>query len=244
MHAALVKRQLPGVVGALRRTARAALDIEAGRAAIDQESGHQLALAAFALLHPGAGEKDGKIRNHRTADEVLGTIDDEIVAVAFGGGRHRQDVGTSARLGECEDFLFLAGDAGFEVFFDLIAGTGHQYLRRPVDITVQAVAGFAELAFEQSQRLVVEAAAADFLGQVGRVKAHLQRPALDPLAERFRHFAVSIDLGLVRLQLLFAKSPQRAYDHVLFGSQVVIHEPRIRWQINASNHIPFACLVY
>ena len=87
-----------------------------------------------------------------------------------------------------------------------------------MQITVQPIAGFAELAFKQRQAAVIEPATAHVHRQIGRIKPHFQRFLFDRGAQLRRHFAAAIDLGFVRRQLLCNKSAHRLNQHgLLFG---------------------------
>ena len=96
----------------MRDVAVAGPHLEARDALVDQERGDQLALAARGVLLAGGGEQNDEVRMVGVADEVLGAVDDEVVALAHRGGLHAAQVRARARLGHRQAIDALAAHAG------------------------------------------------------------------------------------------------------------------------------------
>ena len=80
------------------------------------------------------------------ADEMLGAVDDEIVAVLFGKAFHAAHVGAHARLGHGEAIHHFSLNRGKEIFLALLADAGHQNVGGPCDaVPMERVVGAAEL---------------------------------------------------------------------------------------------------
>ena len=103
-HPAFAELQDAVVVAAMRDVAVAGPDLEARRALVDQESGHQPAFAARGLFLAGDREQDDEIRVIGMADEVLGAVDDEIRAALDRAGLHAAHIRSGPRLGDRQAF--------------------------------------------------------------------------------------------------------------------------------------------
>ena len=112
VHAALVKPELPGVVGTLGSTTRPAFDFKSRSTLINQESGDQFTLTFFGLFYTGQGKQDREIGFYRAADKMFGTIDDKLFTFAHRFGHHRQNIRTSSGFGQCKHFFFLSANTG------------------------------------------------------------------------------------------------------------------------------------
>jgi len=145
----------------------AAPQIETLGAAVDQEGGHPLAWALGGFVEARGGEDDGEIGEGVAADEVLGAVDEVIVAVAFRSGGHRHDVRARPRLGERKALVALAAHARQQVALALVAVAGEQNLRRPPDEVLQGEARLREFPLHQGETGVTEAAAAHLFRKVG-----------------------------------------------------------------------------
>ena len=125
---------------------------------------------------PVRGEEDHEVGRVGVADEVLGSRDDPVGAVADRPGAHAAQVRTRLRLGHREALGALAGHHRPQVARPLVTLTGQQDPGRPGDDEhLQRVAGVAELALHEHPGHRVEAAAADLLGHVGGVEPRAQR---------------------------------------------------------------------
>src|SRR5690606_9906340 len=104
---------------------------EARRSLVDEKGGDLLALAAWAVLLARGHEDDGKSGDVGVADEMLGAVEDPVVAVLTRGGLHAAQIRPRAGLGHGEAVPGLAADAGVEILLLLLVRTGKQDVRRP-----------------------------------------------------------------------------------------------------------------
>ena len=90
-------------------------------ALVDEEGGHLLARPRAAFLDAGGRQQDHEVRVVGMADEMLGAVDDEVVAVAHRGGLHAAQVRAGARLGHRQAVGALAAHARQQVALALLA---------------------------------------------------------------------------------------------------------------------------
>ena len=94
--------------------------------------------------------------------------------------------------------------------------TRHQQFCRPPGKAMQRVGYLAELALHDGKTGVVETTPADRLRQVGSVKSHLDRFALDPLSLFGTDLPSAFHLDLKRKQFLGNESLNGIGQHPLF----------------------------
>ena len=210
-------------VAPVAHAAIALRDVEALLAHVDQERGDALAGTAGGLVDSSHREHDGEVRHHRAGDEVLGAVEDPVVAVTPGTGLHRHDVGPRLGLGEREQLALLRPRAGQQVALPLIALACEQDLGRPADPGMQRMAGLAVLALDDGHAPVAEPAPTHRLRQVRGVQPGLHGPPLDLASELRRHLAAAVDLVLVRIDLPFHEGSDRVEQHSLLVAQLDIH---------------------
>ena len=102
MHAAIGEFEDAVVVAAMRDVAVAVAHGEALGALVDEEGGDELLLAARRILLARRGKQDDEIGDIGMADEMLGAVDDEIIAVLTGEAFHAAHIGARAGLGHGE----------------------------------------------------------------------------------------------------------------------------------------------
>jgi hypothetical protein len=95
--------------------------LEAGRAHVDQKRGHELAAASRRLLLARGSEQNHEIRMIDMTDEMLGAVDDEVVALLHGGGLHAAQIGTGLRLAHGQTLDPLTAHGGQQVALALLA---------------------------------------------------------------------------------------------------------------------------
>jgi len=123
-QAAVVEAQDTVVISAVGDRPVSFADFEPRNAAIHQQAGDAFLRAAGRGLLPGRHEYDDEIGDVRVADEMLGAVDDEIVAVAARKGLHAADIGPRVRLGHGQRVQFLTLDAGRQVTLALLVVAG------------------------------------------------------------------------------------------------------------------------
>src|SRR5699024_8794358 len=162
--AAVDEGELALVVSAMGHARRAAGDLETGSIPVNEERRDEVARSPRRLLGAGCGEEDDEISGVRMADEVLGAVDDVVVAITYRTCVHRAHIRSSARFGHRQAVVALTADRGQQVAFTLLALTGFEDVARPGDEHLQSEARLAELAFGQCETDGVEPAASEFLG--------------------------------------------------------------------------------
>ena len=180
-------------------------------------------LLAVVLVGVGDGEDDGEIGVAGVADEVLAAVEDEVVAVTHGAGLDRVGVGAGARFGQGEAVDLLALDARQQVVVDLLAGAGHEDLRRPRDEHVQRPGDLRQLALDQRLGQVVQAATTDLFGHVEGVETGGDRLAANLRGQLRGDFVGAVDLGFIGQQFLLDEAAYRVHQHFLFLGQLEIH---------------------
>src|SRR5262245_48468815 len=221
-HAAIAEAQLMVVIGAGADRARAAVELEALGADVDQEGGDALAQALLRLVGAGDGEQDDEVGAAHAANEMLAAVDDVVVAVLAGAGLDAHGVGAGVGLGEGESLLALALHRRDQIHVALVADAGVEDLRGAADPADQAVGRLAELAVHEGGRQKIEPAAAGLGRHVGGVEPLLQRALLDLLAEIERHLAEPLGLALVRKDFLLHELAHGVDEHaLLFGRREI-----------------------
>src|SRR5262249_29465588 len=154
------------VIAAMRDGVVAAPDLEARRAAVDEEAGDALLGAGGAALLAGCDEDDDEISDVGMADEVLGAVDDPIAAVAPRMALHAADVGAGIGLGHGERVDLLAGDGRGQIALALLGVAGAKDVGGAAPPDREGHRGAPELAFEEGEGQVVKPAAAERLRDV------------------------------------------------------------------------------
>ena len=85
--------------------------------------------------------------------------------------------------------------------------------------------GPAKLALEQGERHVVEAPAAEFLGNVRRVEAERFHLPLNLATDLERHMTRPFDIGLQRVELFFDEASDSVDHHLLLVGETEVHAP-------------------
>ncbi len=177
---------------------------------------------------PDRRKEDDEIGFIGMADEMLGAVDDEIIAVLHGEAFHAAHVGARARLGHGKAIRFLAAHGGEEIFLALLALAGHQDIGRPRHaVPMQRVVGAAQLLLIEDPGQRIETGAAGFGRHVGGIEAGCDRLGLDLLAQIRAQHAGVFDLGFMRIELVLDEIARRLDDHVLFFGESEIHERQL-----------------
>ena len=199
VQAAIVEFENAVVVAAMRDVLVAVAHGEALGALVDEEGGDQLLLAARRILFAGCGKEDGEGGFIGMADEMLGAVDDEIIAILLGEAFHAAHVGAHARLGHGEAIHHFSLNGGEEIFFALFADAGHEDVGGPRDaVPMQRVIGAAQFLFVENPGQRIEAGAARFGRHVGGIEAGGDGLGLDFLAQSGRStpvFSISASWG-------------------------------------------------
>ena len=224
MDAAIGEDQLAMVKSPVRHAVRTHADFESGRAHVDQQRGDLLLGAVLGLLFPGGGKEDGEIGDIGIADEMLGAVDHEMIALAHGPGLHRAQIGARTRLGEGQAFDALAADGRQQIALDLLARAGAQDIGRPRHGVLKGEGGAAQLALHQGHAHCVQPAAAQLLRHVGGIESGGFRPLAD-LGDQVRgHLVGALHFGLMGHQLLLDEGADRVDQHALLVAGREIHE--------------------
>ena len=172
-----VEEELGGVGLVLADLVELASAAEALHAGLDPEQRD----AASALgLRVGAGSHHHQVGGVPVGDEGLGSVEDPVVAVAYGGGLQRREVGATGRLGHADGREDLAGHEARQPALALLLGGQLDQVRRD-DVGVDAVAGaqrhrdLAELLAEH--RVVPEVAGRGTAVLLGDLQAEQALPA-------------------------------------------------------------------
>ncbi len=222
-QAAVVEGQDAVVVTAVGDGAVTLADLEAGRAAVDEEAGDLLFWPARCVLFTRCDEDDDEIGDVRMADEMLGAVDDPVVAVLAGKALHAAHVGAGIRLGHGERVELVALDRRQQVSFALLVVAGHQDARRAAEEDGEAHRAAAELAFDQREGRMVETGAAHLFGEIAAEEADFLALAGNILAQFGRHDTRALDLVLIRIDFGLDEAADRVDDHLLFIGQCEIH---------------------
>ena len=155
------------------------------------------------------------------ADEMLGAIDDEIIALLFGKAFHATDVRANAGFGHGEAIHHFSLYGGEEIFFALFADAGHKDVGGPCDaIPMERVIGAAQLFFIENPSQRVEAGTARFDRHVGGVEAGGNGLGLDFLTQRRAQNTGGLDLDFMRIEFVGDEIARRLDDHVLFFGEL------------------------
>ena len=114
------------MVSAMRHRVVARSNLEPRGIAVDQETGDLLLAAPVGLFYAGRNEYDAEIRDIGVADEMLGAVDDPVIAIRFRLTLHAANVRACIRLGHRQRIEFLTADDRRQVFFALLTFTGDQ----------------------------------------------------------------------------------------------------------------------
>ena len=163
----------------------------------------------------GGREQDHVVGKVGVAYEVLGAVHDEPVAAALGPTGHAPQVGARARLAHGQALNPLAPHGGQQVLVHLFPGAGPQDVRRAGHYVLQGIAGEAEGPLGQCQGQVVEPAAAQLLGHVGRVQPRGQSPVADLLHQVGPHLAGALHLFFVGDELALHERAHGVDHHFL-----------------------------
>ena len=109
-NAAVVEVDDHVVVAAVGDALVAVDHVAPGRVEVDQEAGDQLLRTAAGLLLAAGGEQDDVVGEVGVADEVLGAVDDVVVAVAHGAALHAAHVAAGVGLAHRHAVDAFAGD--------------------------------------------------------------------------------------------------------------------------------------
>ena len=116
----------------------------------------------------------------------------------------------------------------------LLGVAGAQNVGRPPPPHVQRPGGPAKLALEQGEGQVVEAPAAEFFGNVRRIKAERFDLPLNLATNLERHVTRPFDIGFKWVELFFHKATDGVHHHLLLVGETEVHAPvtdmiRISW---------------
>ena len=189
----------------------------------------ELALAARRVLLARSGKQDDEVGMVGVADEVLGAVDDEVIALLYRARLHAAQIGTGLRLGHGQALDTLAPHGRQQVALALLTPARQQDVGRPPDTAVlQGVACVAQLFLVQHPADAIQSAAADLGGHVGRVQAGGECLGLELLAQLLAQYPAFLHLALVRHQLLAHECARRRDDQLLFLAQRKIHRCLLR----------------
>ena len=202
----------------------AVADFKTRRAAIDEEAGDLLLRAARCFLLAGGDEDNDEIGDIGMRNEMLGAVDDPVVAIGFGKTFHAAHVGTGVRLGHGKRIEFLALDGRDQVFLALLVVAGHENAGGAAKKHGQAHRAPAKLALDERKGLVIEPGATHFLRHVAGEEAEILALLRNLLAELLRHDAGAFHLVLMRIDLGLDEAANGIDDHLLFFGQCEIHD--------------------
>ena len=165
----VVEEQLRRVLGVHADLVEVAATLEPVHAALEHEQRH----AAVALRRIGLDGGHDDVGVDPVRDERLGAVDDVVVAVADGGGRHRRQVGADARLGHRDRRDQLAGaDAGQPPLLLIVVREVQEVGQADVVVQRQPEAGGVDvgplqlLGDDDVEAEVLDAPAAELLGHL------------------------------------------------------------------------------
>src|SRR2546430_618211 len=159
------------------------------------------------------------------ADEVFRTVDDPVVAVLSGRAPHATDVRSGIRFRDGQRVRLLTPNARCQVARSLLPVAGAQDVGRTSPPYVERPGGPAKLALEKGERHVVEAAAAELLGNVRRIEAERLDLPLNLAANLERHLTSPLDIGFQWVQLLFDEATGSIDHHLLLVGETEVHAP-------------------
>ena len=155
---------------------------------------------------------------------MLGAVEHPVAAGLLHRRRlHPAYVRTRIRLGHGQRVHALTTHGGEQVFVALLPLAGHQDVLRPAPEVGQRHRPAPQLAFEQGKGQVIQTTAADFLGEVRGIEAHVQHLLLQALAQFLRHVAELFDLVFVRVDFGFDEGPDGIHHHFLLGGKAELH---------------------
>ena len=192
-------------------------------ALVDQERADSAPGATRCLVDAGSNEQDHEVGHIGVGGEVLGAVDDPVVAVSDGAGRYSSNIGAGVGLTHREAIEAFASNTRQQVLLDLLALARLQDIARPVDLPVQSQVGATELALQQHVGHRVEPTAADLLGHIGGPEPGVHRSLANLLAQLVRQLASALDFFLVRDELLLDEGPHGLDDHLLLVTQLKFH---------------------
>ena len=224
VYAAVAELQNAVVVTAVGNVLVTVADGIARRALVDEESRDELLLAARRLFFAGGGVKNDEVGFIGMADEMLRTVDDEVVAVRARRALHATHVGTDARLRHGHAVRTLAAYSRQQIALALLAFAGHQNVRgarhaRPM----QRIVGAAQLAFVKQPGERIKARPAHFRRHVGGVKPRLDSLGLDGIAQLRAQHARGFHFRFMRVQLVHHEIARGLNNELLLFRQREIH---------------------
>jgi hypothetical protein len=125
-QAAFVEIENAVLVAAVRNRFIAVANLETRRAAIDEETGDELFLAARRVFLSRRDEDDDEISDVGVADEMFGAVYDPVVAVLAGKTFHAAHVRAGIRLGHGKRIELFTAHGRQKVLFALRVVAGHQ----------------------------------------------------------------------------------------------------------------------
>ncbi len=223
-NAAVVEGQFRRVGGAPAMLVEGAGNGEAGGAFLDEEHGDRLAGGALRI---GLGGDAVEVGVDAVGDEHLGAVEDEIVAVAAGGGADALHVGAGVGLGDADggdgvardDAGHVGGLLGVGARVEEVDG-GHVGMDQHGDGEA-GVGGAAEFLGQHGGGAGVHRRAAVFLGVADAEEAERAHLAEHVAGDR----AVNLPLVGVGLHLLGHEAAQLVAQHFVFlcQEQVLCH---------------------
>ncbi len=211
------------MVAAMRDRIVALADFEARRAAVDEEAGDQLLGPARRVFLAGGDEDDDEIGDVGVRNEVLGAVDDPVVAVLLRKAFHAAHVGAGVRLGHGQRIELVSAHGRQQVALALLVIAAHQDAGGAAEIGGEGERAAAKLALDQREGNVIEATAADVLRKGAAEEAEFLALAGDFRADFRAHDAGALDFVLMRIDFGFDEIAHGLDDHFLFVGQSEIH---------------------
>ncbi len=132
------------------------------------------------------------------ADEMLGAVDDEPVAVLLRKGLHATEVGADAGFRQGEAVARFAADGGEKVLFALLGVAGHEDVGGPCHARpVQGVVGPSQFLLIKNPGQRIEPGAAYFGRHIGGVEPRFDGLLFQLVAEIVTEDARLFDLGFM-----------------------------------------------
>ena len=222
-HPAIAKKQFALVVTAVRYTLRTTAHGKARAVHIHQQSGDLFLRAIPGLLHAGRGEQHTVVGHVGMADEMFAAVDHVVITITHRAGLHAAHVGACVGFGHGQAVVALAAYRRQQVLVYLLPHAGTQDVARTRHQHLQAVGRAAQFTLHQGDAEIVQSAAAQGFGHVGRVQSDLDRPGLNPAGQFARNRVQAFHFGLVRVKLVPDEIADRLDDHLLFGAEFEVH---------------------
>jgi hypothetical protein len=162
-----------------------------------------------------------------SGNEVLGAVDHPVAAIADCLAFHAPHVGPSVRFGHGQSVHFLAAHSREQVFFLLLAFTGHKDVLRSAEKMVERHGPAAKLALHQREIEVAKTRSADAFREIAGIKTEVDTFLLEFFPKLMGHLTGLLHHLLVWVDFIFNERPYGGHDHLLFFGQAKMHRRRL-----------------